>query len=39
MLGRAKHFSIKQVATQAGVSRATVDSVLHQHGSELFSWR
>ncbi|QZP18576.1 LacI family DNA-binding transcriptional regulator [Pseudomonas sp. DR208] len=33
MLERAKHFSIKQLATQAGVSKATVDRVLHQRGS------
>ncbi|EJM13341.1 ABC-type sugar transport system, periplasmic component [Pseudomonas sp. GM18] len=33
MLSRAKHFSIKQIATQAGVSKATVDRVLHQRGS------
>ena len=33
MLERAKHFSIKQIATQAGVSKATVDRVLHQRGS------
>ncbi|PPS27336.1 LacI family transcriptional regulator [Pseudomonas amygdali pv. morsprunorum] len=33
MLKRAKRFSIKQIATQAGVSRATVDRVLHQRGS------
>ncbi|NNG65587.1 LacI family DNA-binding transcriptional regulator, partial [Pseudomonas fragi] len=33
MLSRAKRFSIKQIATQAGVSKATVDRVLHQRGS------
>lgn len=33
MLERAKHFSIKQIATQAGVSKATIDRVLHQRGS------
>ena len=33
MLERSKHFSIKQIATQAGVSKATVDRVLHQRGS------
>ena len=30
MLSRAKRFSIKQIATQAGVSKATVDRVLHE---------
>ena len=33
MLDRARRFSIKQIATQAGVSKATVDRVLHQRGS------
>jgi len=33
MLERAKHYSIKQIATQAGVSKATVDRMLHQRGS------
>lgn len=33
MLERARRFSIKQLATQAGVSKATVDRVLHQRGS------
>ncbi|MBW4793558.1 LacI family DNA-binding transcriptional regulator [Pseudomonas tolaasii] len=33
MLERAKHFSIKQLATQAGVSKATVDRALHQRGA------
>jgi LacI family transcriptional regulator len=33
MLDRARLFSIKQIATQAGVSKATVDRVLHQRGS------
>jgi len=33
MLERARHFSIKQLATQAGVSKATVDRVLHRRGS------
>jgi len=33
MLERAKRYSIKQIATQAGVSKATVDRVLHQRGS------
>ncbi|MDU8432644.1 LacI family DNA-binding transcriptional regulator [Pseudomonas syringae] len=33
MLERAKHFSIKQLAAQAGMSKATVDRVLHQRGS------
>lgn len=33
LLERARHFSIKQISTQAGVSKATVDRVLHQRGS------
>jgi LacI family transcriptional regulator len=33
MLERAKHFSIKQLAAQAGVSKATVDRALHRRGS------
>lgn len=33
MLERSKHFSIKQLAAQAGVSKATVDRALHQRGS------
>ncbi|EGH71985.1 LacI family DNA-binding transcriptional regulator [Pseudomonas syringae] len=33
MLERARHFSIKQLAAQAGVSKATVDRVLHQRGN------
>ncbi|SOS33215.1 LacI family transcription regulator [Pseudomonas syringae group genomosp. 3] len=33
MLERAKQFSIKQLAAQAGVSKATVDRALHQRGS------
>lgn len=33
LLERAKHHSIKQLAAQAGVSKATVDRVLHQRGS------
>lgn len=33
MLDRARRFSIKQIATQAGVSKATVDRVLHGRGS------
>lgn len=39
MLSRAKHFSIKQIATQAGVSKATVDRVLHQRGSVHYQTR
>lgn len=33
MLDRARRFSIKQIAAQAGVSKATVDRVLHERGS------
>jgi len=33
MLERAKRFSIKQIAAQAGVSNATVDRALHQRGN------
>jgi len=33
MLDRPRRFSIKQIAAQAGVSKATVDRVLHQRGS------
>ncbi|WP_455809646.1 LacI family DNA-binding transcriptional regulator [Pseudomonas koreensis] len=33
LLERARHFSIKQLSAQAGVSKATVDRVLHQRGS------
>lgn len=33
MLDQARRFSIKQIAAQAGVSKATVDRVLHQRGS------
>ncbi|XAE76588.1 LacI family DNA-binding transcriptional regulator [Azotobacter sp. NL3] len=32
VLDQAKKFSIKQIAAQAGVSKATVDRVLHQRG-------
>ena len=39
MLSRAKHFSIKQIATQAAVSKATVDRVLHQRGSVHYQTR
>ncbi|WP_296258191.1 MULTISPECIES: LacI family DNA-binding transcriptional regulator [unclassified Pseudomonas] len=33
MLDRARRFSIKQIAAQASVSKATVDRVLHARGS------
>ena len=39
MLSRAKHLSIKQIATQAAVSKATVDRVLHQRGSVHYQTR
>lgn len=39
MLERAKHFSIKQLATQAGVSKATIDRVLHGRGSVHYQTR
>ncbi|NWD46464.1 LacI family DNA-binding transcriptional regulator [Pseudomonas gingeri] len=39
MLARAKHFSIKQLAIQAGVSKATVDRVLHERGSVHYQTR
>jgi len=39
MLERAKRFSIKQICAQAGVSRATVDRVLHERGSVHYQTR
>ncbi len=33
LLDRARRYSIKQLSTQAGVSKATVDRVLHARGS------